>query len=501
MNALEKIDFAISETYRQHPEYTANAKEFLNGAMFLDFSMVYNYITSKNGARQLMSEVTKEDIIRFVLTETVKIFNAIGSYFYDSEEIQNLPTMEEQISELISVFPEYSLITEEVEFMAKADRLDKRSKNPDERINLFIHYKTNYEHLKPLADIVASYRYQRGEQLRKYIDQNGTGSVSIGQYQGVDLASKIQRDSGTSEVAKNVQINQSAINKCLMDVLSGAQLKSKHNQYALDGTLYASQDTGRRREQEDSVLILTHPKNPEFKLMVVSDGMGGVDHGEIASQYTVQELARWFETLPAEAYFYAANIQQELNKKLSIISKDIYERYNKDYKGIKAGATVVAGVIGATETIISTIGDSRAYITSGNGLKLLTSDESLVWPKNTPLNKISVETVDDLRFNEFNNQILRCIGYDIDSKSIQTRRINNNQYDRLILLTDGVTDLLSQERIWILSHNEHPEKVAELLVKEAISKRAIRKAGADEYHKAVVEAGKDNATAAVYIRR
>ena len=44
-------------------------------------------------------------------------------------------------------------------------------------------------------------------------------------------------------------------------------------------------------------------------------------------------------------------------------------------------------------------------------------------------------------------------------------------------------------------------KVAELLVKEAISKRAIRKAGADEYHKAVVEAGKDNATAAVYIRR
>ena len=77
----------------------------------------------------------------------------------------------------------------------------------------------------------------------------------------------------------------------------------------------------------------------------------------------------------------------------------------------------------------------------------------------------------------------------------------HNQYDRLILLTDGVTDLLSQERIWILSHNEHPEKVAELLVKEAISKRAIRKAGADEYHKAVVEAGKDNATAAVYIRR
>ena len=52
--------------------------------------MIYNYITSKNGARQLMSEVTKDDVIRFVLTETVKIFNAISSYFYDSEEIQKL---------------------------------------------------------------------------------------------------------------------------------------------------------------------------------------------------------------------------------------------------------------------------------------------------------------------------------------------------------------------------------------------------------------------------
>lgn len=501
MNALQKIDFAFSETFQQHPESLVNAQEFLYGAMFLDYKMISSYITKKNNARQLMSEVSKQDIIRFVLIESIKIFNAITEYFYESEEMKKNLTPGEYLYEVDSAFPEYSTLIDEIEEMLHANDLDVKSKNPDEKINLFIFYKHNCGRLKALANIVANCRYQRGEQLKRYIDLARDNDISIGQYQGINLIAKIQKDAGVFEVAKDVQINQAAFNKCLMDVLSGSQLKNKHNQYALEGTLYASQDIGKRPTQEDSVLILTHPKEPNFKLLVVSDGMGGVDHGEIASQYTVEQLARWFETLPEEYYFYADTVQQELNKKIALISKNIYETYNKDYRGVKAGATVVAGIIGATKTIISTVGDSRAYIASENHLQLLTRDESFVWPQYIPPHKMSAKELNDLRFNIRNNQILKCIGYDIEDKEIQTIKISNDQYERLILLTDGVTDLLSQERIFIISQSQKPEQIAELLIKEAISKSAVRQNGGDEYHRAIIEAGKDNASAAVYIRR
>lgn len=502
MKNLQIIDYAITETMKRHPDYAENTHNLLHHNICNPGGIIYRYFSSNNcDARQKVAEVEQQDFLRFVLVETVKIYNAIATYYYENAEIARLSTTEEKMSELLSVFPDYAFIKEMIEFMAYANELDARAKNPDEKINLMIHFKDKQEDLLGLINIVASYRYKRGEQLKKYIDKNGVNPVIIGKYGKVDLISKINSDAKKTQVARNIQINKVAVNKCLMDVLSGSQLKSKHNQYALDGTLYASQDMGRRKNQEDSVIILTHPRNPELKLLAVSDGMGGVDHGEIASQYTVQQLSKWFETISPELFYYPAELQQLLNKKIALISKELYNTYNRDYNGIKAGATIVAGIVTAEETIVSTVGDSRAYALKDGRLQLLTRDESYVWPPNVPANKISKEELDDLRFDRDNNQILRCIGFDISEKYIQSQRINNSSYDKLILLSDGVTDLLTQERIRVLSHSYPPERIAEELVKEAISKNAIRPQGEDDYHRAIINAGKDNATAAVYSRR
>ena len=62
-------------------------------------------------------------------------------------------------------------------------------------------------------------------------------------------------------------------------------------------------------------------------------------------------------------------------------------------------------------------------------------------------------------------------------------------------------NLLSQEDIRVISRKYPTERITHELVEAAITNMARRARGADERHYSGVNAGKDNATAAMYARR
>ena len=74
-------------------------------------------------------------------------------------------------------------------------------------------------------------------------------------------------------------------------------------------------------------------------------------------------------------------------------------------------------------------------------------------------------------------------------------------YDKLLLLTDGVTYLLDTERIKFISQNTPVKEIVKTVVDEAIRKSAFRPKGANDDYYGYVEAGKDNASAAMFARR
>jgi protein phosphatase len=190
-----------------------------------------------------------------------------------------------------------------------------------------------------------------------------------------------------------------------------------------------------------------------------------------------------------------------LNHEISKISSQIYKDYNEQYNGIVCGATLVASVITKDFTVNSSIGDSRIYAVRDNQLQLLTRDESAVWPPNKSAKEITPEELDEIRFLNKSNEIFKYIGQQIEAKEVQTFLINNRSYDKLLLLSDGVTDLLSQDQIRIISRTTPADKLTQALVEAAVSKDAIRAQGSDEFHRGKIAAGKDNATAAMYSRR
>ena len=168
---------------------------------------------------------------------------------------------------------------------------------------------------------------------------------------------------------------------------------------------------------------------------------------------------------------------------------------------MRAASTLVAAIVTENKTWIASVGDSRAYSVNNNGLTLLTNDESLVWKEMTVQNngRSTTQDIDDLRFARGNNKILRCIGQEYLDR-IQMFSIPNKSYDSLLLFSDGVTDLLSQEDIKIIAQNTPREEITKVLVKQAITYDAIKNAKFRGEKDQIVSAGKDNATAAMFRR-
>ncbi len=490
MGKLNDIDFALIETIKAHPDFIPSLNALYMDNMTSPKGIDLRNFTSANGARAKMKEVTQTEMLHFVLNEAVKCYNAMAYFYYNDPNMKALDTVDEKMANLLNTFPYYGIVLKAVEVIA----------NP--KINSALFYETDSKELMALVDAVVSCRYQNGDKLREFIDKSGVGLTALGKFGTQDLFAKVNEDISRVEIARHIKINPVGTNQCLLDIMSGAQLKSKHNEYALNGTLYATQDIGiRRANQEDAVVILEHPGNPEFKLIAVSDGMGGVELGDKASSYLTQQLARWFNALPADLYSFPMEVQQLLNKKIAQISNEIYRKYNEPYNGICCGATLVASIVTQEYTINSTVGDSRIYTIKEDKLELITRDESIVWPPFKEAKDMTPEELDDLRFVRNNNEILRCVGDDMDASHIQTLMIPNSSYDKLILLSDGVTDLLSQEDIKVISRTYPTDRITHELVQAAITNIARRAQGADEMHYAGINAGKDNASAAMYARR
>ena len=68
-----------------------------------------------------------------------------------------------------------------------------------------------------------------------------------------------------------------------------------------------------KNAQEDSILMMAHPKNPKFRLALVADGVGGRDNGDIASYIAVALTMDWFKKIP-ESFFNSENIEVKRKK-------------------------------------------------------------------------------------------------------------------------------------------------------------------------------------------
>ena len=343
---------------------------------------------------------------------------------------------------------------------------------------------------------------------------------------------EIARRSKNQYGVTNVKVNNEAINLCKQEILSGAQisiqngisnnnarngriLQRPRREYSIDDEMFAVTDIGRAREnQEDSVLILKHPSNPNYRMLVVADGVGGYEGGEKASHETVKQMIEWYESLNPN-YFKEENkreLAQMWSEKLKAIDRDI------NIKFPKAGSTFVGAIIGDKSTLMCSVGDSRAYMVDNNmELRQMTVDDNIGY-KNwqakwgtvyassaSGKSKATIEKMldekDRVRFDKFSNVITDSLGVDAGATP-KFVSIPNTAYRTLMLFSDGVTDCLSDKQIMAITRQTKPRDLARAIVDNAINNDSYRpELRNDPYYKSTIPGGKDNTTAAVYTRK
>lgn len=203
-------------------------------------------------------------------------------------------------------------------------------------------------------------------------------------------------------------------------------------------------------------------------LFAVSDGMGGARAGEFASKIAVEKITRRFPPLlgrrgEGKPIGYRAAFEalfSEINKALEYLSES-YE----ECRGM--GSTLSICWFSGDTMHFAHIGDTRIYHLPARGeIVQLTEDDTHVgWLLRT--GQISER---EARTHPAKNRLQKALGAGNQFVSPQVGEVRCQSGDRFLLCTDGVTDILRNDRLTeILSECPKGTPPAVHLVKEAIA--------------------------------
>ena len=239
-----------------------------------------------------------------------------------------------------------------------------------------------------------------------------------------------------------------------------------------------------RCEQEDSLLVITKGK---YILMLVADGMGGLNNGEGASYSRVNTIKKYFSYEKEEYLRILDDIL--LEEVMYLIIEDVVSKIRCD-----SGTTLSMALVLDDVTYIVNIGDSRIYSLNNNTFRFITKDDSEGFDRFNPRNR---QDRDKLRFYRYNNLITNCIMKNALIK-LNIKEIYNDKYDSLCILTDGVSDILKEKEIKeCLKKEKSAYLLTELSKYHQIEVNKEIENDTDDYLKKIYP-GCDNASAIVY---
>jgi protein phosphatase len=185
-----------------------------------------------------------------------------------------------------------------------------------------------------------------------------------------------------------------------------------------------------RENNEDSGLIGKH-------FLLVADGMGGHAAGELASSTAVSIVAQVDSSKDK-----LDDLNQKLQNIPNVITKELKNAITKDSTRAGMGTTLTSAVIEETFLKVSQVGDSRAYLVRDKKIIRLTKDQTYIQSL-IDNNEISEE---EAKTHPQRSLLLQAIdGISESIPVISSHEIFQN--DKLILCSDGLTNVVSDEEI------------------------------------------------------
>lgn len=212
-------------------------------------------------------------------------------------------------------------------------------------------------------------------------------------------------------------------------------------------------------------------------LLVVADGMGGMNAGEVASALAIETVREYFtpERITDEVVKTRFTIEKFMNDVIIAADQRIKQEANDHPESRGMGTTIVIGWIFDGKLYVSWCGDSRAYIYNPEaGLHQITKDHSYVQGL---VDKGAISREDAFEFPD-SNIITRslCDGGPKAKPESLMRPYELCNNDIVLLCTDGLCGMIRDTEIESIIRNN--EQDMSLLVDDLI-KGACDAEGAD----------------------
>ncbi len=199
-----------------------------------------------------------------------------------------------------------------------------------------------------------------------------------------------------------------------------------------------------RSHNEDSVAC-----EPSCGLVVLADGMGGYNAGEVASGMAVSVVATEVcQRLLSESPTDNDDATGEelgvllLRENIQKANSSIFHASQSQPQYAGMGTTIVSGLFYDNRVAVGHIGDSRMYRLRGETLETITRDHSLL-QEQIDAGIISVE---DARLSKNKNLVTRAVGIDAEVE-VEIHVHDVLVGDIYLLCSDGLNDMVEDEDI------------------------------------------------------
>jgi serine/threonine protein phosphatase PrpC len=251
-------------------------------------------------------------------------------------------------------------------------------------------------------------------------------------------------------------------------------------------TYFAATDVGRERDHnEDS--------HGEFVLddgslvLVVADGMGGHEGGEVASQIAVEAIGHIARHSPA------SDPREKLHNGFLVAHQRVISQADKTGKS-GMGTTAVAVLVRGSEAYVAHIGDSRLYHLRNGVVAWMTGDHTRV----QRMVSMGILSPSEAKHHPDANIVTRAIGHGVSADGapllpeVQTEPLLLQPGDVMVLCSDGVYDDVTDAEIAAIALTKLPQDAAPALVA-----LANERGGHDNITVTVVQYGERSAASAV----
>ncbi len=255
----------------------------------------------------------------------------------------------------------------------------------------------------------------------------------------------------------------------LLRRLSGLQEKEYRLMSLLTLDTAARTHIGLKRANNEDNVVTVVPTDAQVMaqkgaLFVVADGMGGHAKGDVASELAVNTIR--------DTYY------QDTRSDIATVLREAVEQANKVIfdSDKHMGTTCVAVVLKESTVYIANTGDSFVYLIRTGQMRQLAEDHSWVAEQV----RTGAMTREEAEAQGKGNVIVRCLGETRDVEVyVGTEQVQDK--DILVLCTDGLHGLVSEDEIRAIAEQYEPEESVQRLIA-----RANENGGTDNITAAVI---------------